>query len=196
MNDFLPADYKEPVTGNYMKLEEGDNSFRVLGSSIQGWEYWKTIDKKKKPIRVTKETKIPMDELEELDEDGNLKMPSFFWAFPVWNYAAQRVQILEITQKTIRQPMGVFVRNPKWGDPKGYDFIITKVKENGRTSYAVATNPPEKMDPEIKKAADATKIDLEAMYRGEDPFKTSEEKVNIDDVSAKIDAFDQEIQAK
>ena len=41
MNNFLPENYKDPVIpGNYMRLEEGDNTFRVLSSAITGWIIW------------------------------------------------------------------------------------------------------------------------------------------------------------
>lgn len=38
MNSFLPEGYdKAPSTGQHMKLQEGRNVFRVLGSAITGW---------------------------------------------------------------------------------------------------------------------------------------------------------------
>jgi hypothetical protein len=40
-----------------------------------------------------------------------------FWAFAVGNYEDKRVQVLPITQKTLRDAMFALMKNPKWGDP-------------------------------------------------------------------------------
>jgi hypothetical protein len=48
-NDFFPtADYKVPVTSDYMKFQDGVNTFRVLSSAIIGYEYFNTENK---PVR-------------------------------------------------------------------------------------------------------------------------------------------------
>ena len=48
---FLPENYKSPE-GNYMKLQDGENTFRVLSSAIVGWEYW---NRDNKPVRSEKD---------------------------------------------------------------------------------------------------------------------------------------------
>ena len=46
---FLNKDYEVPKSNsNYTKLQDGENTFRVLGSAIVGWQYW---TKDKKPVR-------------------------------------------------------------------------------------------------------------------------------------------------
>src|SRR5258708_4666498 len=112
MSDFYNKNdsYDIPSTSNYMKFEEGDNRFRILGSfaensAIQGVEYWKTVDKKRQPIRLQKKEDgtfpaVPASEL-EMNKFGEPDYPKYFWALPVWNYQDEKVQILEITQKTI-----------------------------------------------------------------------------------------------
>lgn len=180
---FLPENYKEPVTSSYMKLEEGDNTIRILGSfeddtAIMGLEYWKTIDGKKKPFRVTKDVRVPISELEDLDDYGNLKMPAFFWAVPVWNVQAEKVQILEITQKTIRQAIEGLARNKKWGDPKEYDVVITRTKEGGKTSYSVTPDPKEKLDSKIMEQYKALNINMLALFEGGNPFASQQAEEN------------------
>ena len=72
-NGWLPQDYKEPVTSNYMNFEEGSNLFRILGkfsdgTAIMGFEYWKTLTvdgkPKRSPIRVKQDVVINSDEIE------------------------------------------------------------------------------------------------------------------------------------
>jgi len=162
-NNFFPADYKIPVTESaYTKLQDGENNIRVLGSAVVGWEYWNTDNK---PVR----SKVAFKEMPEdirIGKDGNPTKIKHFWAFVVWNYEQERVQILEITQKTIMSAIKALVDNSKWGDPKGYDISITKSGEGLETEYAVMPNPHSEA-PEY----DDIKINLQNLYTGENPFE-------------------------
>ncbi len=134
-NPFLPEDYSIPKPpSDYMKLEDGLNSIRILSSAITGYEYWNTDNK---PVR----SKICWDELPEdikPDKQGKYTI-KHFWAFVVWNYSLNRVQILQLTQSTIQKQIKALVSNPKWGNPKMYDIAITRSEEsNGITSYKVS----------------------------------------------------------
>ena len=163
MNDFFPTDdYKIPETSNYMKLTEGTHTFRVLSSAIIGYEYF---SKDNKPVRQ----KEPFDELPtDMKKDGRI---NHFWAFVIWNYEAKKIQIMEITQKTIMGPMNDLIQNPKWGSPKNYDITITR-KGTGMqdTEYSVMPNPSAPVSDEIQEAYKKSKIRLEALYDGDDPF--------------------------
>src|SRR3990167_4201981 len=115
-NFFPTTDYKLPETSNYMKLTEGEHTFRVLSSAIVGYMYF---NNENKPIR----SRTAFDEMpSDIKKDGRI---NHFWAFVVWNYEAKRIQILEITQKSIMLPIQSLVKNPKWGNPKNYDITIT-----------------------------------------------------------------------
>ena len=167
----LPKDYKEPVTSNYMKFEQGENTFRILSQVITGMEYWKTTnDGDRKPIRVKDGVKIPLGEL-EADKEGDLIMPKHFWAMVVWNYNAKKVQILEITQKTIRKAIMALERNTKWGDAAEFDITVEREGEGFDTTYTTTPNPKEELDEKIVKEYEAMSIKLEALYDGEDPFE-------------------------
>ena len=147
-----------------MKFEKGDNKFRVLGSAIIGWEWWEDKeDGGRKPIRVRMDQDKP--------NDPDVK---HFWAFPVWNYQDERFQILEITQKGIQKSLKTLAQNPKWGDPKEYDIIVTRTGDGMDTEYQTVPDPKEKLNPNIK----IISINLEALYDGEDPFA----EVDIEDI--------------
>lgn len=193
---FLPETEKEPIVSNYMKFEQGENRFRVLSSSIVGMEYWVSEGDKRQPIRKRMDESIPVEEL-GIDKWGNPETPKYFWAFVVWNYDAGKVQILEITQSTIRKMIKAYVNNKKYGDPKGYDFVVTKSGEAKETEYAVVADPPEKIDPAIEKAYKATYVNLESLFENGDPFTkpqndageifdketgVTEQEINIDDI--------------
>lgn len=168
MADFLPNDY-EPPAGNegYMKLEQGDNRFRILSSAIVGYEWWVTDeDGNDKPKRSRPDETIPMAEIER---EGD---PKHFWAFVVYNYEKEKVQILQITQRTIQKSMTQYIRDDDWGKevPFEYDLVINREGEGLDTSYSVVAKPKKEIDTDILKQYDQMDINLEALYDGEDPF--------------------------
>ena len=172
---FLNEDYNVPASGsNYMKLEKGDNQFRILSSAIVGWECWTSeiVDGKeiKKPNRFRKEDSIPISMI-----DPN-NMPKHFWAMVVYNYQDNKVQILELTQRSVQKEILSLTRNKKWGDPKNYDIIVNRTGEGMETRYTTMPNPPEAISPEIEAKYSAMTINLEALYDGGDPFATTQEE--------------------
>jgi len=173
MTGFLPDDYNEPSRSNYMSFNDGTNTFRVLDHAVIGWEYWteETIDGKIKntPHRVKEEDSIPVEKV-ITNKFGNLNI-NFFWAFPVYNFDDKRIQILEITQKTIRKAIKGFVDNKKWGDPKDYNFEVTREKTpEGKTEYSVIAEPKEALDPTIIEQFKNMKLDMKVWMSGGDPF--------------------------
>lgn len=179
MTDFLPKGYKEPTSSNYMKFKEGDNTFRVLSPAITGYEYWNTSNK---PVRSA----MPFDEVPDdikVDKDGKHKI-NYFWAFIVWNYEAEKIQILEITQKSIRAYMEGLNKNVKWGNPTGYDITVTRSGSGLETEYTTVASPHSKLDKAIVERYEKSNINLEALYDGADPFlKTPSDTPKVADTS-------------
>lgn len=164
MNDFLPTNYEVPEQEtNYLKFKkEGTYTFRILSSAIVGWSYW-TNDKK--PVR----SKVPFEEVPEdakLDK-GQFK-PKHFWAFLVYNYDAKRVQILEITQKTIQETIQAYVENPKWGSPLKYDIAVTRTGMSMDDTEYTTIAEPHSEAPVLN--VPVPKIDLQQLFEGKDPF--------------------------
>lgn len=163
MNDFLPTGYEAPVIeGDYLKLKKGENRFRVLSSAITGFEYWNTSNK---PVR-SKE----MWEEAPSDIKPDQNKIRHFWAFVVWNYGANKVQIMEITQKGIQESIRAYVANPKWGSPKGYDLVINASGDGLEREYTTIAEPHSPA-PE----ANISNIKLDALFKGEDPFSSTKQ---------------------
>ena len=172
MNDFLPEGYQTPeIPSNYMTLEEGENSFRVLSSAIIGYEWWmENGEEGRRPVRVRSADEIP-DEVRQATD--NRQRAKHFWAFSVYNYKTQTIQILELKQKTVMRAIEAFIKNPKWGNPKNYDLIIERVKTGSQerdVEYNVIPEPPSPLDEGIVELAKSVPVRLEAMFTGEDPF--------------------------
>lgn len=66
MADFLPTDYEVKSTSDqYMKLEQGNNKFRILSSPIIGQEWWTEEKGARMVHRRKKGERIAPDELGE-----------------------------------------------------------------------------------------------------------------------------------
>jgi hypothetical protein len=170
---FLPTNYEVPQSGNYMKLMPGKNRFRVLSAAIIGNEFWRSKEGGREPVRRRMNETIAANELEINPKDGSPEKVKHFWAFAVWNYAAKSVQILELTQKSIMGSIQALVEEADWGDPMGYDIIVSKKGNGLETEYAVQPAPSKALDPTVAAAFAATPINLEALFDGGDPFKSN-----------------------
>lgn len=181
---------------SFMKLEKGENTFRILDNPINGLSYWQDLpDGKRAPIRKK------LDEQIDYSEQGTDDI-KYFVAFPIWNEKIHSVQVLEITQKTVSRAIEEIIANPKWGDPREYDISIQKSGEGKETKYSVVPNPKEELSEDAsKKYAEALEngFDLNKMYKGENPFgkpgmksdedknpdvevEAEEEEVNVEDI--------------
>lgn len=166
--NWLPPTYSVPKSsgGNYMKFVQGANKIRVMSSPILGFEYWNLEGK---PVRLREN---PENMPEDMREGDKLK---HFWCMVVWNYAAKKIQILEITQSTIQNAITDLALNEDWGSPQDYDLTITKKGEKLETEYSVQPSPHKEVPVEAHKAYHSQTIDLEALFSGQDPFKGERE---------------------
>ena len=161
MDKFLPDKYKVPQTSNYLKLTEGEHTFRIVSSAIVGYVYF-TQDNK--PVRSREDfEEAPTD----IKQGGKIKE---FWAFIIWNVKLEKLQIMEVTQKTIMQQILSLIKNPKWGDVKSFDINITKTGKSLETSYSVVPEPKTPVNETAKFQYDLGGIDLEKLYDGDNPF--------------------------
>ncbi len=158
--EFLPADYKSPKSSNfYMKLQDGENKIRILSQPILGWEDWQD----KKPIRYKMENKP----LKSIDPKVPVK---HFWSFIVWNYAEESIQILHITQATIRNCIEALCKDSDWGAPYFYDLKIFKKGEGKETEYMVNPLPHKEVSEHVKESFNDRPCNLEAIFINADPF--------------------------
>jgi len=158
-----------------MRLEEGESKIRIVSSAIVGWEWWDDDEGGRKPKRVKTLNEVPKSVMAQQDTRNRAK---HFWAFVVWDYGAKSYKIMEITQKTIMGAIRSLISNEAWGNPQGYDILITRRgKDLVDTEYSVMPNPKSEFKEDTKELAN---INLGALYLGEDPF--SSEAVSPDEV--------------
>lgn len=174
-NSFLPQNYKLPDNTGYMKLKDGENTFRIMSSAITGYEYWTNANK---PVRSRTPFKKTPDI--KLDQSGNPTKIKHFWAFVCWNYEAEAIQILEIAQATIQSAIKAIIDNNKWGDPHAFDLTISRVGEGFDTAYSVMPNPKSDIPQDIKDKYLDAKINLNALYDGANPFQSTAQETEAE----------------
>ena len=155
--------------GAYMKLQPGANQFRIVGSGddggfIQGMLGWsENAEGKRQPHRWKIGADAPMS-----FEDK----PRAFYAFVVYNYNESKVQILEMTQAKLQAELLQLANDEDWGDCRKYDISVVRNGEGLDTTYAMNPKPIKKMDDDLRAIAKAElkRINLPALFKGEDPF--------------------------
>ena len=102
----------------------------------------------------------------------------------------EKVQILEIKQIGIMNALDALYDSKAWGDVTGYDIVITKTKtgpEPMNVEYSVVPEPKKPVSKKILEAYDG-KINLEALFEGEDPFSSEgTDEVDLEDIPLQPD---------
>jgi hypothetical protein len=157
---FLPTDYQAPKASNfYMKFQEGENKFRILSQPILGWEDWQ--DKKPVRFRFDEKPARPIDPKKPIKH---------FWAMIVWNYLAEEIQILHITQSSIRKSLQTLCMDKDWGEPYSYDIKIVKTGKDLETEYVLNPLPHKPLPSHVIDLFNERRCNLEALFDNEDPF--------------------------
>jgi hypothetical protein len=158
---FLPTGYQAPKTSNhYMRFEDGENKFRILSAPLLGWEDW-TSDKK--PVRY----RFDQKPAKSIDPKRPVK---HFWAMIVWNYNTEEIQVLQVTQASIREAIEALCMDTEWGAPYFYDLKVVKTGESLATKYALNPIPHKPTALHIQQLFNERRCNLEALFSNDDPF--------------------------
>tara|TARA_Y100001963_G_scaffold36972_1_gene51689 strand:- start:7 stop:699 length:693 start_codon:yes stop_codon:yes gene_type:complete len=161
------------LTSDYLRIKEGDkHRIRIMGTSkdpatfIQGWEAW---DQENKPHREPYELGKPCSkQLKDIDRNAN---PKLFWMFTVYHVDEERAKVFEVTQRTIKDPILAYSKNPKWGDLRNYVIEIGRTGSGMETEYTVIAEPPiEEPDQKIIDIMNEAAIDLRVIFGDGNPF--------------------------
>lgn len=179
---WFPDDVDTNAGGKYLNVKKApigqEVRFRILGSPISGWLAWgrkrDVQGAKDLPVRWPRGERAPRGIVYQADtQTGELRAPQQFVAFAVWDYAAKKVRVMEITQVSILKPLKEHADSEDWGPPTEYDIGITRKDEQGKTSYSVQAKPKKPLNEEATEAWAALRsagFDLEALFKGKDPF--------------------------
>ena len=161
------------LTSDYLRIKENEkHRIRIMGTSkdpttfIQGWEAW---DQDNKPHREPYELGKPCSkQLKDIDRNAN---PKLFWMFTVYHVDEERAKVFEVTQRTIKDPILAYSKNPKWGDLRNYVIEIGRTGSGMETEYTVIAEPPiEEPDQKIVDIMNEAAIDLRVIFGDGNPF--------------------------
>lgn len=95
-----------------------------------------------------------------------------FMAFPVLNYASGKIQVWEVTQKSIKQALIGYEKDADWGDLTGYDITVTRTGQTLQdTKYTTSPKPKQPLNEATARGiVDFGLPELRALYFSEDPF--------------------------
>ena len=173
--------------GNYLNpssVNEGDKlRITFLGDdSLAGWQVWANKnDGGRIPLRFASEPS-PAEITARAEEEGATADPSeckAFYAFAVWNYDDERVQVFQFHQQGIAAPIIEALSDEEIeAEPSAYDFIIKATGSGMDKRYSVTPMPGKRRQPKIESQVDSAwqkvqgeGFDLKALLMGGDPFK-------------------------
>lgn len=142
---------------NYMKLEKGENKFRIMAAPITGWLYWTETADGRRPTRLHEGELHPTE-------------AKFFMSFIVYDYATVGFAIAEFTQRSILDSIIEFDQDEDYGDITSYDIKITRKGDGMTTKYSVKALAPVALPKEALEMWKNTNINLDALFDNGDPF--------------------------
>jgi hypothetical protein len=174
--------------GNYLNpssIGEGDKCrVTFLGEdSVAGWEAW--VDSKdgtkRIPLRFTDEPSAEDLATRAAEQNGVVgdAIARPFYAFAVWNYEAEAVQVFQFSQQSLATPLiGALSDEEVEAEVTLYDFVISATGRDRDKRYSVLPMPGKRRTPATdKKVADAWQetldkgFDISVLLSGGDPFK-------------------------
>ena len=175
----FPSNYAPPVAsesaGNYTKIKDEAVKLRILSEAVTGYVYW-TNDNK--PVR----SEVYPQSTPNIREDSK---PKHFWAFKVWNYSTQQVEIWEISQASIRDRLWEYWEDKEdYGDLRNFPIKVSRTGKGLDTKYSVIAGKAKELEPEIEQISANTSVNLLALFDGSNPFvkpEASHSAANLDD---------------
>jgi len=144
--DWNSGDLGSGGGGNeFMRLEVGDNTVRIMGNPTQAYVHWVENSEGKK-----RKFNSPIGDpalVRKLEESEFKKKP--IWFLKVLDRRDEKFKLLEIGPQIYRGIKALH-ENKKWGNVTRYDITIIKGKPGTNPLYNVSPDPAEPLDPSFK----------------------------------------------
>lgn len=165
----------------FNKKPAGPYKFRILGLPLEGYIQWetrnvevtdesgkKTMKEKRFPIRS-----LPHEKPISIDPNHPARK---FWTFPIWNYQTSRLELWEITQKTMMRRLTDLNTSEDFGPLVNYDIRVKKIimelaGGKQKVEYTIDALFPKPLAQEIIQCIEKTPVRMSALYEAKDPFK-------------------------
>lgn len=158
----------------------------VSDEPLEFYECWaEGPDGKAKPFRFDSEPSPDDmalafgDFTRRMNREGTGPEPiKFCLALAVYNFDTARVEILQLSQKSLIRELDAISQMPDYDDLTAVDFLLGKEGSGLNTEYKLTPVPRKKgADKDIAAAWEETRsagFDLSRLLSGEDPFKPAE----------------------
>ena len=180
INFFNPGHEIPDKRSQFMRFESGKNRIRFIGNPVSGFVFFGKLKREDgtetvKPFRRREsEGEFSLKEMINNDvrmkKDGEIEGQKYFVMGLVYNYQKEKLQVLEVTQKSILKALKSYVESEEYGHPSGYDLTIEKSGEGLNTEYNVIVSPPKHLASEVADLAGETSCDLQKVFSGEYPL--------------------------
>jgi hypothetical protein len=175
--------------GGYLQLSKlpdgGSVRLALLAKNpLEFYECWGSCDGASKPFRFDYEPTpehitLEMGDFEPREGRGGPGTVDvkFAIAVPVYNYESGKVQVLQITQKSIQKELDTISQMEDYEDLLSWDFNISKKGSGLTTEYTVRPVPRKKGAQEHVDAAwlesKSEGFDISRLLTGGNPFKAA-----------------------
>jgi hypothetical protein len=171
---------------NVSKLPDGGSvRFALLSDEpLEGYECWGQCDGQSKPFRFDFQP-TPEDVTAELGDfepregrggPGTVDV-KFFIAVPVYSYEVGKVQVLQLTQKSIIKELDTISQMEDYEDLLAWDFMLSKKGSGLTTEYTLRPAPRKRGSQEHIDAAwleaKSEGFDISRLLTGGNPFKAA-----------------------
>jgi hypothetical protein len=173
--------------GGYLSLSKlpdgGSVRFALLSDEpLEGWECWGSANGTNRPFRFDFEPTYEdivaeMGEFEPREGRGGPGTADvkFFIALPVYSFDSGKVQVLQLTQKTLIKELDAISQLDEYENLLEFDFSVSKKGSGLTTEYAIRPLPRKKGAQEHLSAAwieaQAEGFDISRLLTGANPFK-------------------------
>jgi hypothetical protein len=175
--------------GGYLSLSKlpdgGSVRFALLSDEpLEGYEVWGSANGTNKPFRFLEEPTYEdviaeMGDFEPREGRGGPGTVDvkFFIALPVFTYDSGKVQVLQITQKSIIKELDQISQMEDYSELLEWDFTVSKKGSGLLTEYTVRPVPRKKGSQEHIDAAwleaKSEGFDINRLIEGANPFKAA-----------------------
>lgn len=130
---------------NFMRLEEGENTVRVMGNPVQFYIHWVVA-----PDGSRRKLNSPVDnpELVRRLEDSGFKRQAR-WLVKVLDRTDDEFRVLEVGPQIYNGIKSLY-NNSRWGKVTQYDLTINKGPKGTQPLYGVTPNPKEALSSDFK----------------------------------------------
>lgn len=143
--DWNSADSGSGGKSDFMRMEEGENTVRVMGNPVQFYIHW-IVGSDGNKAKINSPAGNP--ELVSRLEDSGFKRQAR-WLIKVLDRSDDNFRLLEVGPQIYNGIKSLY-NNSRWGKVTAYDITINRGPKGTQPLYSVTPNPKESLSSDFK----------------------------------------------